>query len=329
MPLPLGLGLAYTFIPGLRLFRTAAQAPGCSRVDKMEEKWYNRNWEQCCIICNKTTPWEVEANLGRRSPASYIKSVERAIALLKAFDIDKPELGVTELSRVLGLHKSTVSRILATLERGGLVEQNPETGKYRLGVALIGLGALVVAHADVREIARPLLRRLAEETQETVNLAVLDGDEVINIEQMLPDKRQVKNIGWVGRRTPLHCVSTGKVLLAYLPEEEIERILAKGLSRRTDKTITDPGRLRKELVKIRQQGYATGLEELEEGLNAVAAPVRNHDGKVIAAVSVSGPSYRVSLENIPKLAKLTIRTAEEISRRLGFLKASNPTNSRR
>jgi IclR family KDG regulon transcriptional repressor len=147
-----------------------------------------------------------------------IKSVEKAIAILKAFTIERPELSVTELSQELILHKSTVSRLLSTLEEGNLVEQNPETGKYRLGVALIGLGALVIAHTDVREIARSLLRQLAQETQETVNLAVLDGDEVINIEQMLPDRRQVKNIGWVGRRTPLHCVATGKVLLAYQPQ---------------------------------------------------------------------------------------------------------------
>jgi DNA-binding IclR family transcriptional regulator len=147
-----------------------------------------------------------------------IKSVEKAIAILKAFTIERPELSVTELSQELILHKSTVSRLLSTLEEGNLVEQNPETGKYRLGVALIGLGALVIAHTDVREIARSLLRQLAQETQETVNLAVLDGDEVINIEQMLPETRQVKNIGWVGRRTPLHCVATGKVLLAYQPQ---------------------------------------------------------------------------------------------------------------
>jgi len=257
----------------------------------------------------------------KKSQSSLIRSVEKAIAILKAFTIEKPELSVTELSQELALHKSTVSRLLTTLEKGGLVQQNPETGKYRLGVALIGLAGLVVAHADVREIARSLLRQLAQETQETVNLAVLDGDEVINIEQMLPDKRQVKNIGWVGRRTPLHCVSTGKVLLAYRSEQEIEQIIAKGLSHRTDKTITDPRRLREELANIRRRGYATGLEELEEGLNAVAAPIRNHEGEVIAAVSVSGPSYRVSPEKIPALAELTVRTAEEISRQLGFLRA--------
>ncbi|MBC7251198.1 MAG: IclR family transcriptional regulator [Anaerolineae bacterium] len=255
----------------------------------------------------------------KKSRGSVIRSVEKAIAILKAFSMEKPELSVTELSQQLALHKSTVSRLLTTLEKGGLVEQNPETGKYRLGVVLIGLAGLVVAHADIREIARPLLRQLAQETQETVNLAVLDGDEVVNIEQILPDKRQVKNIGWVGRRTPLHCVSTGKILLAYQPSEEIERIITKGLSQRTDKTITDPDQLREELANIRRQGYATGLEELEEGLNAVAAPVRNHDGEVVAAVSVSGPSYRVSPERIPALAQLAMRTTEEISRQLGFL----------
>ena len=253
-----------------------------------------------------------------KGKAFSIKSVDRAIAILKAFGIEKPELGVVELSQMLAMHKSTISRILATLERGGLVGKNPKTGKYHLGVVLISLGALVVAYADVRRVARPYLKRLSEETQETVNLAVLDGDEVINVEQMLPSERQVKNIGWVGRRAHRHCASTGKVLLAYQPQEVIERGIDNGLPRYTDRTITEPGELRQELVRIRRQGYATGMAELEEGLNAVAAPVRNHTGEVIAAVSVSGPSYRVSAESIPKLAELTVKVSEEISRQLGY-----------
>ncbi len=252
------------------------------------------------------------------SQGQVVKSVGRAVAILRSFSLEEPELSVTLLSRRLNIHKSTVSRLLSTLESESLVDRDPETGRYRLGVGLIELASLVVLHTDLRQVARPLLRQLAEDTQETVNLAVLSGDVVINIEQMLPNKRQVKNIGWVGRRTPLHCVSTGKALLAYQPEEEIAHIIAKGLPRYTDKTITDPDQLREELMKVRRQGYAIGSEELELGLNAVAAPVRNHEGEVIAAVSVSGPSYRISLQKIPELAELVKQTAGQVSRQLGY-----------
>jgi IclR family acetate operon transcriptional repressor len=249
---------------------------------------------------------------------SSIQSVQRAIAILKAFSIDRPELGVNELSRKLGLHKSTVSRLLSTLEQGGLVEQNLETGKFRLGVGLICLAGLVVTYKDVKMAAGPYLRQLAEMSRETVNLAIMDGEQVVNIEQVA-SPHIVKDLGWVGRRTPLHSTSTGKVLLAHLRKEEIEGHLARELLRFTDKTITDPTQLRKELRKIREQGYAVGQEELEVGLNAIAAPIRGHEGTVIAAVSVSGPSYRVSPQKIPILAELVKQAAKQISRQLGYL----------
>lgn len=247
-----------------------------------------------------------------------VQSVGRAIAILRAFDSHQPELGVTELSGKLGLNKTTVYRLLTSLQRGGLVDQNPETGKYRLGIGLVSLAGLVLEHIDVRQVARPYLRALAEKTEETVTLSVLANGEVVNIERV-PSPRMVTNVGWVGRRMLPHCVSSGKALLAYLPEHEVESILARGLPRFTDKTITDPARLREELKKVRLQGYAVAQEELEEGLNAVAAPIRNHEGEAIAAVSVSGPSFRLSPEKIPRLAKLTKQTADEISRHLGYV----------
>lgn len=262
-------------------------------------------------------PHEAGSPVSEVSNAS-VESLQKAISVLKAFTITEPELGVNELSRRLGLHKSTVSRILFTLEQGGLIERNPETGKCRLGVGLIALAGLVIRHTEVREAARLHLQWLADTTGETVNLTVLDGDEAINLEH-IPSPRMVKHIGWVGRRTPLHCTSTGKLLLAHMPKDLIERHLAKPLHIHTRFTITDADRLREMLARIRQEGYAVGQEELEEGLNAVAAPVRDHQGRVVAAVSVSGPSYRVSPERFPELAEQVREGGRRISTQLGHL----------
>jgi len=253
------------------------------------------------------------------SHGEEVKSVRRAVAILRCFSLNEPELGVTELSRRLDVHKSTVSRLLSTLEAEGLVDRNPETGRYRLGVGLIGLAGLVMLHADLRQAARPCLHQLAEQAQETVNLAVRDQDSAINVEHVVPHGRRVLNIGWVGRSTPLHASSTGKVLLAYLPEEELAALLREPLVPFTEHTITDAQALRGELAIVRQRGYATGLEELEIGLNAIAVPVRDHSGQVIATVSVAGPSYRFSRERIFGAAVDQVTAcAERISHALGY-----------
>lgn len=252
-----------------------------------------------------------------RDPGASVRSVQKAISILKAFNISEPELGVNELSRRVGLHKSTVSRLLSTLEQAALVERNPETDKFRLGVELLALAGLVTVHADVRRTARPHLRSLADITEETVNLAVLDGEEAMNVEQVA-SPRMVKDIGWVGRHTPLHCTCTGKVFLAHMPEDEVESVLARPLRRYTANTIVNPTRLRDELAKIRDQGFAVGREELEEGLNAIAAPVRNQEGEVVAAVAISGPAYRVSPDRFPALCLIVKETAQQISSQLGY-----------
>jgi DNA-binding IclR family transcriptional regulator len=249
---------------------------------------------------------------------SSIQSVERAIAILKSFTQEKPERGVTELSRELGLHKSTVSRLMITLEQGGLLSRNPETGRYRLGVDLIGLAARVVQFMDVREVAFPFLRQLAEACQETAILAVLDAGQVVNLEQVVPRMRQVKDIGRTGRRMRPHCTAAGKVLLAHLAPGELDQVLAEPLERFTSYTITDPDELCQNLVRVRGQGYATAQEELEKGLNMVAAPVYNHTRQVNAALSVAGPAYRLLPDLLPQLAALVMDVARQISEQLGY-----------
>ncbi len=246
-----------------------------------------------------------------------IQSVRRAASLLRAFGGGASELGVSELGRRLNLHKSTVSRLLATLESEGLLERAPGTEKYRLGPEIARLARQAGHLGDVREVARPFLVELAEITRETANLAVLDGDDVNNVDQVSgPHMVRVGN--WVGRRTPLHCVANGKALLAFLPQAELERLTAGPLAAFTPFTVTEPAMLRSSLGQVRQQGYATALGEIEEGLNAIAAPIWGSTGAVVAALSVSGPAYRVTPERIPELGQITRDCARRVSHRLGY-----------
>jgi DNA-binding IclR family transcriptional regulator len=256
-------------------------------------------------------------HLDDHQPGTLIQSVQRAAALLKVFESGPTELGVSELSRKTRLHKSTASRLLATMEREGLLERVPGTEKYRLGFMLVRLAGQVTHFGDIRAIARPVLVDLAEASRETVHLAALDKDEAINIEQ-ISGPHLVRDTNWVGRRTPLHCVANGKALLAFRPAADIARVLARPLARFTDRTIGDAARLRAELALVRERGYAWAIGEVEEGLNAVAAPVREASGQVIAAVSVSGPAYRVAVDRLADLGALTIAAAEQISGRLGY-----------
>lgn len=248
--------------------------------------------------------------------AASVQSVGRAIRILELVAEHPDQLGVTELGRRLGVHKATASRLVSTLAQAGLVERTPGIDAYRPGFGLVRLATTALADLDVARQARPVLERLAEDTQETVNLAVLDGDEVVNVDQVAGG-HAVLNVNWVGKRTPLHCTSNGKVLLAHLPEREWDRVLGRPLERRTARTITDPSALLGQLRRARGRGYAYTIEELEVGLNAVAAPIRGPGGEVVAAVSVAGPAYRVTRERIPELARAVVEAGWEISRRMG------------
>ncbi len=248
---------------------------------------------------------------------SNVQSVGRAVSILEMLADGAGELGVTEIGRRLGVHKATASRLLSTLAGRGLVERNPATEKYRLGFGMIHLAGAAMAGMDIIREARPILEDLAERTQETVNLAVLDGDTVLHVDQ-ITSTRSIVSASWVGRRTPLHCTSNGKVLLAFLDDESRERLLALPLEPLTKNSITDRDKLRAQLAQVRSRGYAQTIEELEEGLNAVAAPVRRGDGTVIAAVSVAGPAFRMRPVELPRIARMAQDAASALSRRMGF-----------
>jgi DNA-binding IclR family transcriptional regulator len=246
------------------------------------------------------------------------RTISRAMAILYAFDETRPELGVTDLSQLTGLDKSTVYRLLSALQQGGLVDQDPETSKYRLGGGLVRLGGLALRDIDLTRIARPHLQDLADRTQETVNLSVLtDNDRIVNID-VITSPHRVRNVGWIGREMPLHAVSGGKVFMANLPQERLERILRAELPAYTEHTITDRSNLEEALEHVRQRGYGIAEEELEEGLSAVAAPIQNHEGQVVAIVSVSGPSSRLPRKRLIQLGDMTRDTAAKISQQIGY-----------
>ena len=248
---------------------------------------------------------------------SSLRSVTRAIHSLEMI-AEAGELGVTELGRLLGVHKATASRLAATLADRGLLERNPISDKYRLGLGLVRLAGAAMTSLDLVRTARPILEELADQTHETVNLGVLSGDGVVYIDQVA-GARSIVSVSWVGRRTPVHATSNGKVLLAFMSEAERSRLLATPLERATPKTIVDLNELRAQLVDVRTRGYAQTMEELEQGLNAVAAPVRQADGEVTAALSVSGPAFRIRPVDLPRVGRLTMEAATAISRRLGYV----------
>jgi DNA-binding IclR family transcriptional regulator len=245
-----------------------------------------------------------------------VRSVDRAAALLLALGESQGEAGVTELARRLGLHKSTASRLLATLQKRGLVEQDDETGKYRLGLVVIRLAERAERTLDLRGIAMPELERLARLTHETTGLGVIDGDKLLTVAQA--DGPNLIAVGdWTGRSTPLHCVASGKVLLAALAEREVLGIVKRGLASYTERTLVELEPLLEELARIRRRGYATALGEFELGLNAVAAPVHDARGAVVAAVHIWGPGFRITPRRIPELAAHARESAAAISVRLG------------
>jgi len=261
----------------------------------------------------------VQETSRQKEPAPVTRSVSRAVGILQAFDEERSELGVTELAQLTDLDKATVYRMLNALQQGGMIEQNPETTKYHLGFGVVRLAGLALRHLSLPGIARPHLRKLVSTSQETVNLSVMtDEGKMINIDG-ITSPRMVRNVGWIGREMPAHTVSGGKVMLAYLPDARVDEILAHELKSATLRTITDPAELRQELGWIRARGYGIAEGELEEGLSAVAAPIWNHEGQVVAIISISGPSFRLPRERLIELGRVTKKTAKAISKQLGYV----------
>ena len=263
-----------------------------------------------------TTDTPDERSEERRGGAGSVQSVDRAVSVLEIL-ARLGEAGVTEISEELEVHKSTAFRILGVLENRGLVEQEKERGKYFLGAGVLRLAGAAAIRLDISQEGQPVCRALADDTGETANIAVLDGDAAVNIMQAR-GSAAVTAYNWLGRRTPLHATASGKVLLAHLPRERRETLLARKLPRFTENTLTTPAGLRDQLSAALDGGFACSTEELEIGLNAVAAPVRAHDGAVIGAIGVSGPAYRMEEPLLAELAERSAKAAEDLSRRMGY-----------
>ena len=245
-----------------------------------------------------------------------MRSVERAIAILDFLAEGGWQTGA-DVARELGVHRSTALRLLGTLERHGLVERDLRTAKYRLGRRLPQLASVVTGEFDLRYVARPVCEALAAALGETVTLDVLAGDVIVPIEQATASTSMV-SVNWLGRRTPAHCTASGKVILAFGPPSLRQRLLAPPLERPTEKAITDRSELDRQLEAARDQGVARTYEELEVGLDAIAAPVFGADGEVVAALDVSGPSHRLRSPSGADPAGLTREKAADLSRRLGY-----------
>lgn len=251
-----------------------------------------------------------------------VQAVDRALSILEALARAEGPVMLSALSAELGLHISTVHRLLNTLARRGFVEQEPYQGRYRLGLKLFEIGNRALYSLDIRAIARPYLRQLVEEFNETANLAVLDGAEVVYIDQV-ESKNMIKMLARPGTRGPAYCTGAGKVLLAALAPSQLERVLTNTpLKRYTAATITDVEQLKQELERIREQGFALDRGELEEGVRCVAAPIKNHEQRVVAALSVSGPSSRITDDLLQgKLVEAVRTAAVSISQALGSSEA--------
>jgi DNA-binding IclR family transcriptional regulator len=247
--------------------------------------------------------------------AAQVQSVDRAISVLEL--LAQGEAGITEIAGELGVHKSTVSRLVSVLEARGLVEQLGERGKYAIGFGVVRLAGAATGRMDLTKLGQPVCQTLADEFGETVNIAVHDAGIAINITQAR-GSAAVSAVNWIGQRTPLHATSSGKVLLAYLDLDERKRLASLPLDSYTENTVVDAEKLLAELDVVAAQGFAACFEELELGLHAVAVPVRGHRGEVVAAMSASGPSYRLSRERVEQIVPVMSSAAADLSAQLGY-----------
>ena len=256
-----------------------------------------------------------------RDPYPGAQTVSRAVALLKAFTDAQPEWSASDLARAAGLNKTTTYRLLKALESEGMLARSPATDAFRLGPEIIALGARALRSIDLRALSRPELEALAHQTGETATLEVLAGDQVLILDEVV-SRHPLGSAQAIGTRWPAHATSTGKALLAELSEAERRAILRRPLARLTDKTITTLSALRNEFSRIHERGYATAIEELEAGFIAVGAPVRNHEGRVVAAISVGGPSIRLTEDRLADVAGHVKQAARRISEKLGYRSGS-------
>lgn len=245
------------------------------------------------------------------------QAVARAVSLLKAFSDARRGWRLTDLARAAHLHKATAHRLLAALEREGMVTRDPAGEHYRLGPEAIALGARAARASDLRAVVGPELDTLASSSGETATLEVPVGDSMLILHEV-PGRALLGAVPEVGTRWPLHATSTGKALLALLPEAARRDLVGTRLRRHTTRTIVSTGALDRELARVQRRGYAVAAEELERGHVAVGAAVQDSSGRPVAAISLGGPRLRFPASRIALLGRQVRAAADRVSSALGF-----------
>ena len=258
----------------------------------------------------------------RSKPSNLVKTIERASLILDILGKSPQGISIKELSGKTGLPKGTTHRLLTSLAYFDYVRQGSMTKNYHLGFKLVELGDRLLNQIDLRTEAHPYLIELAERTKETVHMVILDRNEALYVDKVDTSEPAggLRMVSVIGARIPTHCSAVGKVMLAFLPEERLVSIVQdKGLPRRTENTITDIEELKEHLQHIREQGYALDDEENEKGVKCVAAPIRDQNGNVAAAISISVPGIRIRTDTLlTTLKDQVIETAMKISKKLGY-----------
>lgn len=254
-----------------------------------------------------------------KEQGAYLSSVKNTLKLLRSFKMEKPQRGVRELAEELGMGKSSVQRILTTLASEGFVNKNEETNKYELGISVLELSSIVLGQIDLHNEALPIIKQLADKCNETAHLAVLDNDQIVYLSKV-ESRSSIKLPSHSGLHNHVHCTSSGKLLLAFGEPEKVEVIIEKGLPKFTPNTITDPSAFRNELINIKKRRYSVSNGEFTVGVTSVSAPIRDHTGKVIAAINLVGPSSRINKPRIDYFAEELLHAGELISEKLGYWK---------
>jgi DNA-binding IclR family transcriptional regulator len=262
-------------------------------------------------------PVEEKTAKGRPSDPYQLQSLDRAVSVLDLLGESEGPLGLADVCERMDLHKSTAHRALMVLERCGLIERTPEN-RFRLGLKLYELGTRAVEQIDLRARVHPWFRRLSAQVGETVHLGVLQKTSVVYLDKVEPSNRRVWLSSRIGTSNPVYCTAMGKAMMAFLPEEMAAEIMTKiRFVRYTHRTLMTPEALMRSLERVRRRGYAIDDEEVEEGVRCIGAPILNEAGQPMAAVSISGPTSRITQQSVPGIAEHLMRCCREISASLG------------
>jgi DNA-binding IclR family transcriptional regulator len=241
-----------------------------------------------------------------------IRAVDRALDVLLCFSSHTPELTLTQISELVGINKSTVHRLLATLEGKRFLKRDPKTGAYKPGIRLVQMAFLTMEHNDLRRLAAPYLHNLCEQHHENVNLSILEDTDVFYVD-VIESSQRIKLAASPGERLPAIRTASGKAILAFVPEETVKNILERGMPRDIQNTILSQEAFYKDMHEVRERGFATSEQEFEEGINAVAAPILSSKSKPVASVSIAGPAYRLTRDRMIKIGPEIMAAANNIA----------------